>query len=55
MQGVNSALTTFFFGSDLTKKLTIERFLDFQEALQKEILNLEVNARLKSPMPTKFL
>ncbi|KAJ1528723.1 hypothetical protein ONE63_007116 [Megalurothrips usitatus] len=40
-KGVNSALTTFFFGSDLTKKLTIERFLEFQEALQREILNLE--------------
>lgn len=42
-QGVNSALTTFFFGSDLTEKLTIERFLDFQQSLQREILNLEVS------------
>lgn len=40
-KGVNSALTTFFFGSDLTEKLTIERFLDFQQSLQREILNLE--------------
>lgn len=40
-QGVNSALTTYFFGPDLKQKLTIERFLEFQEQLQKEILSLE--------------
>lgn len=44
-KGVNSALTTFFFGSDLTKKLTIERFLDFQQSLQREILNLEFHRK----------
>ena len=41
-QGVNSALTTYFFGPNMKQKLTIEKFLDFQEQLQKEILNLEV-------------
>ena len=40
-QGVNSALTTYFFGPNLKGKLTIEKFLDFQEKLQKEILSLE--------------
>lgn len=40
-QGVNSALTTYFFGPNLKQKLTIEKFLDFQEKLQKEILSLE--------------
>ncbi|XP_026278416.1 calcium uptake protein 1 homolog, mitochondrial isoform X1 [Frankliniella occidentalis] len=44
-KGVNSALTTFFFGSDLTKKLTIERFLDFQQSLQREILSLEFHRK----------
>ncbi|KAK9703398.1 EF-hand domain pair [Popillia japonica] len=40
-KGVNSALTTYFFGPNLKQKLTIEKFLDFQEQLQKEILSLE--------------
>ncbi|CAG9854723.1 unnamed protein product [Phyllotreta striolata] len=40
-KGVNSALTTYFFGPNLKQKLTIEKFLDFQEKLQKEILGLE--------------
>lgn len=40
-QGVNSALTTFFFGKNLNQKLTIEKFLEFQQQLQREILSLE--------------
>lgn len=40
-QGVNSALTTFFFGKRLDEKLTIEKFLEFQHQLQREILSLE--------------
>lgn len=40
-KGINSALTTYFFGSKLNEKLTIEKFLDFQHQLQKEILSLE--------------
>jgi hypothetical protein len=42
LQGVNSALMTYFFGSDLKQKLKIEKFLDFQQQLQGEILSLEV-------------
>ncbi|KAF5299378.1 hypothetical protein FQR65_LT09419 [Abscondita terminalis] len=41
LQGVNSALTTYFFGPNLKQKLTIEKFLDFQKQLQREILSLE--------------
>ncbi|KAK0178349.1 hypothetical protein PV328_002306 [Microctonus aethiopoides] len=44
-KGVNSALTTYFFGPNMKQKLTIEKFLDFQEQLQKEILNLEFERR----------
>ncbi|CAD6225404.1 GSCOCG00005662001-RA-CDS [Cotesia congregata] len=44
-KGVNSALTTYFFGSNMDQKLTIEKFLDFQEQLQKEILSLEFERR----------
>lgn len=40
-KGVNSALITYFFGPQLDKKLTIEKFLDFQHQLQREILSLE--------------
>lgn len=42
-QGVNSALTTYFFGPNMKQKLTIEKFLEFQHQLQREILSLEVN------------
>lgn len=40
-QGVNSALTTYFFGKRFDEKLTIEKFLEFQHQLQREILTLE--------------
>lgn len=40
-QGVGSALTTFFFGPHGDEKLTIEKFLEFQHQLQREILSLE--------------
>lgn len=46
-QGVNSALTTYFFGKELNEKLTIEKFLEFQHQLQREILSLEF--RRKNP------
>jgi len=39
--GMNSALASYFFGPKLKAKLTIEKFLDFQRQLQKEILWLE--------------
>ncbi|XP_073970938.1 mitochondrial calcium uptake 1 isoform X2 [Rhodnius prolixus] len=41
LSGVNSALTTYFFGPKLDQKLTIEKFLEFQNQLQTEILSLE--------------
>ncbi|CAL7941745.1 unnamed protein product [Xylocopa violacea] len=44
-KGVNSALTTYFFGADMKGKLTIEKFLDFQQQLQSEILSLEFERR----------
>ncbi|KAK4322008.1 hypothetical protein Pmani_007227 [Petrolisthes manimaculis] len=46
-KGVNSALSTYFFGPDLKEKLTIEKFLFFQQQLQQEILSLEF--RRKGP------
>lgn len=42
-KGFSSALSTYFFGPSLDKKLTIEKFLDFQRQLQTEILTLEVS------------
>ncbi|XP_022244268.1 calcium uptake protein 1 homolog, mitochondrial-like isoform X2 [Limulus polyphemus] len=40
-RGVSSGLATYFFGHDHKKKLTVEKFLDFQKQLQTEILALE--------------
>ncbi|XP_064458330.1 calcium uptake protein 1 homolog, mitochondrial-like isoform X2 [Ornithodoros turicata] len=40
-RGVSSALSTYFFGPKLDKKLTVEKFLNFQHQLQTEILTLE--------------
>ncbi|XP_070507318.1 calcium uptake protein 1 homolog, mitochondrial-like isoform X2 [Chironomus tepperi] len=40
-KGVNSALSCYFFGQKLDQKLTIEKFLEFQQQLQREILTLE--------------
>ncbi|KFM83056.1 Calcium uptake protein 1-like protein, mitochondrial, partial [Stegodyphus mimosarum] len=40
-KGFGSALSTYFFGPNLDKKLTIEKFLEFQRHLQTEILTLE--------------
>lgn len=43
---MNSALVTYFFGPNLKQKLTIEKFLDFQESLQREILSLEFQRKM---------
>lgn len=40
-RGVSSALATYFFGPKLDQKLTVEKFLRFQQELQTEILTLE--------------
>lgn len=42
LKAEQSAITTYFFGKDLDKSMTVERFRDFQEQLNKEILYLEV-------------
>ncbi|KAF3425554.1 hypothetical protein E2986_14019 [Frieseomelitta varia] len=44
-KGVNSALTTYFFGQNMKRKLTIDKFLEFQQQLQREILSLEFERR----------
>ena len=41
---MNTALTSYFFGPKLDQRLTVERFLEFQRQLQKEILWLEVGS-----------
>ncbi|XP_014209902.1 calcium uptake protein 1 homolog, mitochondrial isoform X2 [Copidosoma floridanum] len=52
-KGVNSALMTYFFGVDLKQKLKIEKFLDFQQELQREILSLEFER--KEPNESGFI
>jgi Ca2+-binding EF-hand superfamily protein len=48
-RGVSSALAKYFFGEDLKQKLTIEKFLDFQAKLQKEMLTLEFDRKNPDP------
>ncbi|XP_036355976.1 calcium uptake protein 1, mitochondrial isoform X5 [Octopus sinensis] len=50
-KGVSSALSTFFFGPDAKKKLTVENFLDFQLQLQREILQIEFERFVTEPGP----
>lgn len=42
---MNSALHTYFFGRSGHEKLKIEKFLDFQHQLQRDILTLEFNRK----------
>ncbi|XP_045153025.1 LOW QUALITY PROTEIN: calcium uptake protein 1, mitochondrial-like [Echinops telfairi] len=39
--GLCSALTTYFFGTDLKRKLTIKNFLEFQRKLPHDVVKLE--------------
>jgi len=41
LKPMSTALTRYFFGKDLDKKLTVEKFLEFQRQLQREILWIE--------------
>jgi Ca2+-binding EF-hand superfamily protein len=41
--GMSSALSSYFFGLDGSKKLTVLEFLEFQRQLQKEINKIEFN------------
>lgn len=40
--GMSSALSSYFFGADGSKKLTVSEFLEFQKQLQREINKIEV-------------
>ncbi|XP_035824269.1 calcium uptake protein 1, mitochondrial isoform X2 [Aplysia californica] len=41
--GMSSALSSYFFGKDGSKKLTVKSFLEFQKQLHKEINRIEFN------------
>ena len=41
LKGMNSAMSTYFFGPKLDEKLTVEKFLEFQRQLQTDIIKLE--------------
>ena len=43
LKRMSSALSHYFFGPDLKEKLTVEKFLEFQRQLQRDILWLEVS------------
>ena len=40
----NSGIKEYFFGKNLDKKLTSQRFIKFQQNLQKEVMYLEVSS-----------
>jgi hypothetical protein len=42
VKDIGSALTTYFFGAEGNKKLTVQEFIQFQKELQNEVLRLEV-------------
>jgi len=42
LKRMSTALTSFFFGPNLDQKLKVEKFLDFQRQLQREMIWLEV-------------
>ena len=44
-KGINSGLTTYFFGENKEGNLTVDKFLEFQRQLQNEILRLEFNRK----------
>ena len=39
---VNSGIKEYFFGKKLEKRLTVQRFIEFQKNLQQEVMYLEV-------------
>jgi len=39
---VNSGIKEYFFGKNLEKRLTVQRFIQFQKNLQQEVMYLEV-------------
>ncbi|ESN92592.1 hypothetical protein HELRODRAFT_69923 [Helobdella robusta] len=43
LKSMSSGLANYFFGANLTEKLTVEKFLDFQKQLMTEVLQLEFN------------
>ena len=50
----NSAVTIYFFGKHLNKSMTVDRFHEFQEQLNREILLLEVCNVLKKGIFNMF-
>ena len=45
---VNSGIKEYFFGKDLKKRLTVQRFIEFQKNLQQEVMYLEVKVLFSS-------
>lgn len=41
---VNSGIKEYFFGKNLEKRLTVQRFIQFQKNLQQEVMYLEFNS-----------
>lgn len=39
---MNSGIKEYFFGKNLEKRLSVQRFIEFQKNLQQEVMYLEV-------------
>jgi len=48
-KGISSAISRYFFGEDLKRKLTIGKFIEFQQTLQNELLTLEFERKFPDP------
>lgn len=43
----NETLNEYFFGSDLSELLTVQKFTDFHRKFQAEVVEMEVRLRKK--------
>ena len=51
----NSSLNKYFFGKDFKELLTVEKFIDFQKNLQREVIKMEVSSNSKRGLEKKIL
>jgi hypothetical protein len=48
----NETLNEYFFGSDLSELLTVQKFTDFHRKFQAEVVEMEVRLRKKRFLKT---
>ncbi|KPM08793.1 hypothetical protein QR98_0073180 [Sarcoptes scabiei] len=53
-KGLSSAVSRYFFGENLDRRLSIDEFVRFQESLQKELLMLEFERKNPDPLTNRI-